>query len=133
MRASLRTDSMRFPSTFLCLRVLEFLSAVLVWTSQHLLPSSGAVAALGGLWRSCLRFLWLVRGSEPSVALDRAPPAIVTGCCRLRFHILAGRAACPRVMRRTRRTRIVAAVPLRMLQQFLPVFAFGCGTETSAR
>ena len=91
-------------------------------------------AVIGGCrcpWRSCLRSLWLGRGSEPSVA--RAPPAIVAGYCRLRFHVQTGHAACPRGMRRTHRTRIVAAVPLRMLQQFLPVFVFGCGTETSAR
>ena len=133
MRASLRIDSKGFPSDFLRLCVLAFLSAVLFCTSQRLLPSSGAVAALGGLWHSCLRSLWLGRGSEPSVALARAPPAVVAGYCRLQFHIPTGHAACPQGMRRTHRTQIVAAVPLRMLQPFLPVFAYGCGTETSAR
>ena len=79
-------DLASYTSDKRCLCVLAFLSAVLFCTSQRLQPSSGAVAALGGLWRSCLRSLGLGRGSEPSVALARASPAIVAGYCRLPFH-----------------------------------------------
>ena len=54
-------DLASFTSDKRHLCVLAFLFRM----SQRLQSSLGAVAALGGLWRSCLRSLGLGRGSEP--------------------------------------------------------------------